>query len=124
MSEIKYTEEHEWVFMEDESTGVVGITDFAQDQLGDIVYVELPEIGKELNAGDDVAVVESVKAASELKAPLSGEVIEINQTLTDAPETINNDPMNAGWFIKIKITDPSDLEGLMNESDYQKFINV
>ena len=124
MSEIKYTEEHEWVFMEDESTGVVGITDFAQDQLGDIVYVELPEIGKELNAGDDVAVVESVKAASELKAPLSGEVIEINQTLTDAPETINNDPMNAGWFIKIKITDPSDLDGLMNESDYQKFINV
>lgn len=124
MSEMKYTEEHEWVFMEDESTGVVGITDFAQDQLGDIVYVELPEIGKELNAGDDVAVVESVKAASELKAPLSGEVIEINQTLTDAPETINNDPMNAGWFIKIKITDPSDLEDLMNESDYQKFINV
>ena len=124
MSEIKYTEEHEWVFMEDESTGVVGITDFAQEQLGDIVYVELPEIGKELNAGDDVAVVESVKAASELKAPLSGEVIEINQTLTDAPETINNDPMNAGWFIKIKITDPSDLDGLMNESDYQKFINV
>ena len=124
MNELKFTEEHEWILMEDNTIGVVGITDYAQEQLGDIVYIELPEIGKILEPGDDVAVIESVKAASELKAPLSGEVIEVNQTLTDAPETVNSDPMGAGWFIKIKITDVILLDNLMNEEAYQAFINT
>ena len=123
MSEVKFTQEHEWVVLEGEDTGVVGITEYAQEQLGDIVFIELPEIGKVLSPGDDVAVVESVKAASELKAPLHGEVMEVNQILADNPETVNNDPMGEGWFVKIKITDKSELENLMNEEAYQQFIN-
>ena len=123
MSEIKFTEDHEWIVMETDDTGVVGITDYAQEQLGDIVFIELPEIGTEINKGDDVAVIESVKAASELKAPLSGEVFEINQELSDTPETVNNDPMGKGWLIKIKITDPSELSNLMDEEAYQAFID-
>ena len=123
MSEIKFTEDHEWIVMETDDTGVVGITDYAQEQLGDIVFIELPEIGTEINKGDDVAVIESVKAASELKAPLSGEVFEINQELSDIPETVNNDPMGKGWLIKIKITDPSELSNLMDEEAYQAFID-
>lgn len=123
MSEIKFTEDHEWIVMETDDTGVVGITDYAQEQLGDIVFIELPEIGTEINKGDDVAVIESVKAASELKAPLTGEVFEINQELNDAPETVNNDPMGKGWFMKFKIADPSELDNLMDEKAYQEFID-
>ena len=99
----RYTDEHEWI-SESEGGHKFGITDYAQEQLGDIIFIELPEIGTELNKGDDVAVIESVKAASELKAPLSGEVFEINQELGDIPETVNNDPLGKGWIIKIKIT--------------------
>lgn len=123
MNEIKFTEEHEWIVMETEDTGVVGITNYAQEQLGDIVFIELPEVGTEINKGDDVAVIESVKAASELKAPLSGEVFEINQELSNTPETVNNDPMGTGWFMKIKIADPSELDNLMDEEAYQAFID-
>ena len=123
MNEIKFTEEHEWIVMETEDTGVVGITNYAQEQLGDIVFIELPEVGTEINKGDDVAVIESVKAASELKAPLSGEVFEINQELSNTPETVNNDPMGTGWFMKIKISDPSELDNLMDEEAYQAFID-
>ena len=123
MNVTKFTEEHEWITMETDDTVVVGITDYAQEQLGDIVYIELPEVGTEINQGDDVAVIESVKAASELKAPLSGEVFEINQDLSNTPETVNNDPMGTGWFIKIKIADPSELDNLMDEDAYQEFID-
>lgn len=123
MNEIKFTEEHEWIVVETEDTGVVGITNYAQEQLGDIVFIELPEVGTEINKGDDVAVIESVKAASELKAPLSGEVFEINQELSNTPETVNNDPMGTGWFMKIKIADPSELDNLMDEEAYQAFID-
>jgi len=123
MNEIKFTEEHEWIVMETDDIGTVGITDYAQEQLGDIVFIELPEIGTEINKGDDVAVIESVKAASELKAPLTGEVFEINEELSAAPETVNNDPMGAGWFMKIKITEPSELDNLMSEDTYQAFID-
>ena len=123
MNEIKFTEEHEWIMMETDGTAVVGITDYAQEQLGDIVYIELPEVGTEINQGDDVAVIESVKAASELKAPLSGEVFEINQELSNTPETVNNDPMGTGWFMKIKISDPAEFDNLMDENTYQEFID-
>lgn len=123
MNEIKFTEEHEWIMMETDGTAVVGITDYAQEQLGDIVYIELPEVGTEINQGDDVAVIESVKAASELKAPLSGEVFEINQELSNTPESVNNDPMGTGWFMKIKISDPAEFDNLMDENTYQEFID-
>ena len=122
MNEIKFTQEHEWILIEEKAIGVVGITDYAQQQLEDIVFVELPEVGKEINQGDDVAVIESVKAASELNTPISGEIIEINQVLNDAPETINNDPMGTGWIMKIKIADSSELEGLMDEQAYKNFL--
>ncbi len=122
MNTIKYTEEHEWILMEGEDVGIVGITNYAQEQLGDIVFVELPEMGKKINQGDDIAAVESVKAASELKAPVSGEVVEINQALNDAPETVNSDPMDTGWFMKIKLAKPSELESLMDEQAYEDFI--
>ena len=122
MNEIKFTQEHEWILIEEKAIGVVGITDYAQQQLGDIVFVELPEVGKEINQGDDVSVIESVKAASELNTPISGEIIEIKQGLNDAPETINNDPMGTGWIMKIKIADSSELEGLMDEQAYKNFL--
>ena len=122
MNAIKFTEEHEWILMESEDVGIVGITDYAQEQLGDIVFIELPEMEKKINQGDVLAVVESVKAASELKAPVSGEVIEINQALNDAPETVNSDPMDTGWFMKIKLEKPSELDNLMDEHAYEDFI--
>ncbi len=122
MKQMKITQEHEWIIMQDQEIGVVGITNYAQEQLGDIVFVELPETGKQFSQGDDVAVVESVKAASELKAPVSGEVIEVNQALDDEPETINGDPTGSGWMMKIKLSNPSELNDLMSEEDYQEFI--
>ncbi len=122
MNVIKFTQEHEWILMEGEDVGIVGITNYAQEQLGDIVFIELPEMGKKINQGDDIAVVESVKAASELKAPVSGEVIEINQALKDAPETVNGDPMDTGWFMKIKLEKPSELDNLLDEKAYEDFI--
>lgn len=123
MSELKFTEDHEWIRMEDDETGVCGITDYAQDQLGELVFVELPEVGTELTQGSEAAVIESVKAAGELKAPVSGTILEVNESLADEPETVNNDPQGDGWFIKIKINDASELESLMDEDAYQKYID-
>ena len=123
MNEMKITKEHEWIVMQDPEIGLVGITDYAQEQLGDIVFVELPETGKQVTQGDDVAVVESVKAASELKAPVSGEIVEVNQTLDDAPETVNSDPTGAGWMMRIRLAKPAELESLMNEDEYKRFIS-
>ncbi len=121
MSAVKFTKDHEWILMQDDGIGVIGITDYAQDQLGELVYVELPEIDKELGTGSDAVVIESVKAAGEVKAPVSGTVVAVNEALADEPETVNNDPMGDGWFIKIKITDTSALDNLMDEDAYKEY---
>ncbi len=112
------TEEHEWIRMEPDGTGTVGITHFAQEQLGDIVFVELPEVGKKLARGDDAAVIESVKAAAECKAPVSGVVTEVNSALAETPGTVNQDPTGAGWFFKMKPDDPKEVDALMDEATY------
>ncbi len=113
--DLKYTEEHEWVKLDDNGVATVGITDHAQNALGDIVFVELPEEGSTVNAKDEVAVVESVKAASDVLTPISGDVIAINEKLTDAPETINSDPYDEGWFFKVQTGDTADLERELSE---------
>ena len=118
---LKYSKEHEWVRM-DGDIATIGITDYAQGQLGDVVYVELPVIGKQVEQDKEAAVVESVKAASDVYAPVSGEVIEINQAIVDEPALVNRDPMGKGWFFKIKISDPSQLERLLDEKAYQAMI--
>jgi len=117
-AELKYASSHEWVRLEEDGTVTVGISDHAQDALGDVVFVELPEVGASLAAGDEVAVVESVKAASDIYAPVGGEVIATNETLEDAPETVNSDPYNDGWFFKLQPTDTSELEKLLSAADY------
>ncbi len=119
--ELKYTEEHEWVLVED-TIVTVGITDFAQDSLGDVVFVELPEVGAEVVAGKSFGVVESVKAVSDIYAPVSGEVVEINEELPETPEVINTSPYEDGWMIKIRIADTSDLDDLMDADAYQAFV--
>lgn len=117
-----FTDEHEWIDVEGE-IATVGITDYAQEQLGDIVFVELPIEGAKFDKGDDAAVVESVKAASDVYAPISGEVIEANGALEDEPALVNSDPEEDGWFFKLRIADTSELEGLMNEAAYRKFVD-
>lgn len=121
MSEKRYTEDHEWVAVAgDEAT--VGISDHAQEQLGDIVFVELPQVGKRLDKGKEAAVVESVKAASEIYAPADGEVTAVNEALTDEPGMVNSDPEGNGWFFKMKLSDPGQLADLMDEAAYKAFI--
>ncbi len=122
MSERKYTKAHEWILVEGEA-GTVGISDHAQDQLGDIVYVELPEIGAQLKQSAEAATIESVKAASEIYAPVSGEVVESNPKLADDPAVVNTDPLGAGWFFKLKISDPTELDALMDEASYQTYLS-
>ncbi len=117
---IKYTKDHEWVIVEGD-IATVGISVYAQDQLGDVVFVEVPEVGRSLDKADELAVVESVKAASEVYAPLSGEVVEVNEELEDTPSLVNDDAQGAGWFAKIKLTDASELEELMDEDAYKEF---
>ncbi|WP_461521697.1 glycine cleavage system protein GcvH [Porticoccus sp.] len=117
-SDLKYASTHEWARDEGDGTVTVGITDHAQDALGDVVYVELPEIGTTLTAGDEAGVVESVKAASDIYSPVSGEVIAINELLENAPETINDSPYDDGWFYKIKLAEPEELEDLMDAEAY------
>lgn len=117
----KYTKDHEWIAVEGqgaETIGTVGITRYAAEQLGDVVFVETPEVGVSFSAGDDMAVVESVKAASDVYAPVSGEVVEANGALAEAPETVNADPEGAGWFCQIKLTDPTELDALMDADAY------
>jgi glycine cleavage system H protein len=117
----RYTKDHEYVRVEGDA-GIVGISDYAQGQLGDVVFVELPSVGKTLSKGDEAAVVESVKAASEVYAPVSGEVVEVNSDLEAAPGTVNEDPAGRGWFMKIRLTNPSELDGLLSEEQYQEFV--
>jgi len=121
MSDLQYSEEHEWVEVEGD-IATVGISDYAQEQLGDVVFVELPEVGAEISAGEQVAVVESVKAASEVYSPISGEVVEINDALVDDPSGVNGDAEGEGWFFKMKLSDPAELEELMDSKAYAEFV--
>ena len=118
MADVRYTKDHEWIRIEGD-VGTVGITNFAQEQLGDIVFVELPAAGSHLAKGDQAAVVESVKAASEVYAPVSGEIVEANGALTDNPETVNAEAETGGWFFKIRLADMAEIEGLMDETAYK-----
>ena len=120
---VYYTKEHEWVRVEGD-TGTVGITDFAQGQLGDIVFVEVPEAGRQVDQGGEAAVVESVKAASDVYAPVSGEVIEGNAALADTPDLVNTDPEGEGWFFKLRLGEPSQLEALMDAQAYRAFCDA
>ena len=119
---VKYTEEHEWIQLEDHEAAVVGITLHAQDALGDVVFVDLPEVGKVYAKGDVAGVVESVKAAADVYMPIAGEVTEVNEDLRSNPQLANNDPMGNGWFFKILIKDMAEFDVLMDEPDYQKFV--
>jgi len=119
---VKYSEDHAWVKVQDEDLVTIGITDFAQEQLGDLVYIELPKVGHECSRGDNISVIESVKSASDLVAPVSGEIVEVNDKLEDDPELVSEEPMAEGWFIKVKFSKPSELDELMNEETYQTFM--
>jgi glycine cleavage system H protein len=123
MPATRYTKSHEYIRVEGE-TGVIGITDFAQAQLGDVVFVELPAIGKSLVKGLEAATIESVKAAAEVNAPVSGTVVEINSALADTPGLVNEDPSGQGWFLKIKLTDAAELDNLMDENAYHEFLET
>lgn len=122
MSDLKYSEDHEWLRLEDDATATVGITDFAQEQLGDVVYVELPEVGQQVAKDSDAAVVESVKAASDVKSPVSGTVLEVNTVLGDEPEIVNTDPTGDGWFMKLSLDNTDEIDQLMSEEEYMAFI--
>ena len=122
MSSLKFTEDHEWLRLELDGTVTVGITDYAQDQLGDIVFIELPNVGDTLTSGSEAAVIESVKAAGEIKAAVGGEVLAVNNTLENKPEAVNFDPLDSGWFFKLAPDDVDDLDQFMDEDAYQEFI--
>jgi glycine cleavage system H protein len=119
--DLHYTKDHEWIRVSGE-TGTVGITDFAQEQLGDVVHVQLPRLGEKFSAHDTFGEVESVKTFSELYTPVTGAVIEVNEALADAPERVNTSPYGDGWMIKLKLSDPGELDGLLSASEYEDFI--
>ena len=119
---VKYSEDHVWVKVQVEDLVTMGITDFAQEQLGDLVYIELPKVSHEFSRGDNISVIESVKSASDLVAPVSGEIVEVNDRLADDPELVSDNPMGEGWFIKVKLSKPSELDELMDEKSYQVLI--
>ena len=121
MSGLKYSKDHEWVRVEGD-VGTVGISDYAQEQLGDVVYVELPEVGRTVAQNEEAAVVESVKAASEVYAPVSGEVVEVNQALEDDPALVNGDPTGEGWFLKLRLSAPGELDELMDDAAYADYV--
>jgi glycine cleavage system H protein len=122
MSSLRFTRDHEWIRL-DGDVAVIGITDYAQTQLGDVVYVELPEIGRRIEKGKEAAIVESVKAASEVYAPVSGEVTEVNDAIAADPAKVNADPLGEGWFIKLRLADLEELDGLLDEAAYQRFVD-
>jgi glycine cleavage system H protein len=121
MSAMRFTKDHEWVRQEGD-VAVIGITDYAQSQLGDVVYVELPEIGRQVEQGKEAAVVESAKAASEVYAPVSGEVVAVNDALLGDPAKVNDDATGEGWFLKLRLADPTQLDALMDEKAYEAFV--
>jgi glycine cleavage system H protein len=118
---LKYSKEHEWVATE-ESVATIGITDHAQEQLGEIVYIELPSVGEKVSKDDPFGVVESVKAVSDIYAPVSGTVVEVNEDLPESPEVVNEDPYGDGWLIKVKVSDPADFEDLMDNDEYSELV--
>lgn len=122
MTEIRYTKDHEWVRLEEDGTATVGITDHAQEALGDIVFVELPTPDRAIVEGESVAVVESVKAASDIYAPLAGKVLEVNELLTDDPSLVNRDPEDEAWFFRMELNDPDAVSALMDDEAYQSFL--
>jgi len=122
MSELRMTADHEWIHMEPDGTGTVGITPYAQEQLGDVVYVELPQVGRRVAKGEEVAVIESVKAAAECKAPVSGTVVAVNMRLVDDPGAVNRDPLGEGWFFRLKVDDARELAQLLDEAAYRSLI--
>ncbi|MGL5037037.1 MAG: glycine cleavage system protein GcvH, partial [Aeromonas sp.] len=121
-SELKYATSHEWIRVEANGEAVVGITEHAQELLGDMVFVELPEVGKQISAGDDCAVAESVKAASDIYSPVSGEIIAVNDALEESPELVNSDPYDAGWLFRIKLDEMSELANLLDAQGYQQVV--
>ncbi|MBC2596116.1 glycine cleavage system protein GcvH [Ruficoccus amylovorans] len=121
-SELKYTEDHEWILVQEDGTALIGITDHAQESLGDITFVDLPQAGDSFAQGETFGAVESVKAASDLYMPVSGEIIESNPDLDAAPESVNNDPYGAAWMIKVKVSDPSELDKLLNAAAYEAIL--
>ena len=121
-ADLRYAKSHEWLKLAGDGTATVGISDYAQNSLGDITYVQMPKVGATLKAGETFGVVESVKAASDIYAPVSGEVTEANAALADSPGDVNAEPMGKGWFFKLKLSDKSELDGLMDEAAYQAFV--
>jgi glycine cleavage system H protein len=122
-SHLRYTKEHEWLEVSGD-TGTIGITDFAQKELGDIVYVELPEVGKQVGAGDTLGTIESVKAVSEIYAPVAGTVLEVNGALGDKPETVNSDPHGSGWICRLRLTEPREVDGLLDAGAYRQLVSA
>jgi glycine cleavage system H protein len=120
---LKFTDDHEWLRIEGD-TAVVGITDFAQGQLGDLVFIELPQVGKQFKKGDAAAVVESVKVASDVYAPVDGEIVEVNQAVVGEPQLVNTDPMGKGWFFKVKLSELAQLDGMKTEAEYQALVSA
>ena len=121
MADVKYTNEHEWIRVEGD-VGTIGITNYAQEQLGDVVFVDVPQVGRRVTKGESIAVVESVKAASDIYSPASGEVVEVNAALGETPGDVNTEPMGKGWFFKLKLANKADLDGLMDEAAYAAFV--
>jgi len=121
MADVKYTDEHEWISIEGD-VGTIGISAYAQEQLGDVVFVDVPQAGRKVAKGESVAVVESVKAASDIYAPATGEIIEANAGLAETPGDVNTEPMGKGWFFKMKLADKSELDGLMDQAAYEAFV--
>lgn len=122
MSELRYNDEHLWVRLDDQHMVVVGISQFAQEQLGDIVYVELPDLRREVSAGEEIAIIESVKTTSDIAAPITGEVFEINEALAEGPEIINESPLDDGWLMRIEPADVNEIDALMDEDTYAEFV--
>jgi glycine cleavage system H protein len=121
MTGTHFTKDHEYVRV-DGNAGVVGVTDYAQSQLGDIVFIELPPVGKIISKGEPLATIESVKAASEVFSPVSGEVVEVNDVIDESPAVVNEDPLGAGWFVKLRLSDPDELAGLLDEAGYETHV--
>lgn len=123
MNPARFTEEHAWVRMDDDGIATIGISDYAQEQLGDVVYVQLPDVGRDLVQGDDCAMIESVKTTSDVKCPIGGRVIEVNETLADIPERVNETPLDDGWLFKLEPSDEAEIEDLMDADDYDDFVD-
>ena len=123
MSEMRFTEDHAWVRMEEDGIAVIGVSDYAQEQLGDVVYVQLPDIGRDLRQGEDCSTIESVKTTSDVNCPMSGRVLEINEALLEAPEKLNESPLQEGWLFKLEPVHEAEFEDLMDDEDYEDFVD-